>query len=804
MSLAPLLSHGGRCASPPCAAPNQTVFTFGHGRFTFITDSLVRLEWSPHALFDDRNTLTVINRASSPPPRATMTQLNATAVEVVGDSLTITFDDASGAVFDAGSLRVVAETDAGRVEWAPGAVQRNNLNGTYTSLDCYGDAPMDCIQQYEQRGANGPGWTFGLQPGLLARDGWTLLNDTATLRVEPSNITDFPWWSNSSTDAADLYFSAYGTDFRGALRDFAKLMGAPGLPPRANLGVWYSRYYRYSDETLQSEVIDGFKDAAVPLSLVSLDLDWHTEPTAPNCSSWGQLDFNSTLFPDPADFISGLHAQGLGLTVNVHLQGGTDACAQRYEEFVEEYHWRGPTNGTIACAMDDPRWVKTLYNVYLRQAPLQALDFLWPDYSGCGGASSPFATSSQHDIETMQLWSTYVLANMMRASGARPYVLSRHGGLGNHKWPALFSGDTFQHEGILSWETRNTASAANVLVGVSHDIGGNHFGSRCQPPGTGDGECAGASNRANYTSSEMFLRWVQFGVFTAVFRTHCDHCSRSPWLFPFHSTELADAYRLREALVPYLYTAMRVSVDTGVVPVHPVYYDAPALEPAYAFDAQYMFGDDIAVAPVSEMVGNASATVTMWAPPGAWTRWDGATSTPIVGPTTYSSAYAASQIPLLVRAGATIPLKDPLLDGSEAMPDLTWVVWPTMGAGRDLDAFVYEDDGVSLDFERGIGAFTRAHVSSAASRVTVTVDAVDGTFRGIRTSRAQAIQLRGVPPAVTSVDVNGVALAKCDTDCAVGWWRVNDGNSLLSPAGAIVARAGLRAVAEATTFTCEW
>lgn len=454
--------------------------------------------------------------------------------------------------------------------------------------------------------------------------------------------------------------------------------------------------------------------------------------------------------------------------------------------------------------MDDPLWVKTLYDVYLRSAPLQALDFLWPDYSGCGSSSSPYATSSQHDVETMQLWSTYVIASMMKAGGTRPYVLSRHGGFGNHRYPSLFSGDTFQHEGILSWETRNTASAANSLVGISHDIGGNHFGSRCQPPGNGDGECAGASNPSNFTSSELFLRWVQFGVFNTAFRTHCDHCTRSPWLFPFHAAELADAYRLREALVPYLYTAMRTSVDTGIVPVHPVYFDAPLLDDAYLFDAQYMFGDDILVAPISEMVGvNASVNATMWVPPGGWTRWDGSSPTPLTGPTTYSSSYAASQIPLLVRAGAIIPLKDPLLNVSAPMPDLTWVVWPTMG-GRDLDAFVYEDDGASLDFERGVGAVTRTHVTSSAAKVVVSVDAVDGTFPGMRTTRSQSIQLRGAPPALTSVDVNGVALAKCEQECAVGWWLVADGTSLLSPAGTIVARAGLLSVAETTTFTCEW
>ena len=794
-------------AAAASAAP-RTSFVFGHARFTFVTRALVRLEWSANSIFDDRPTLTVVNRASAEPPIVTLTHVNATAVRVKSDAVEVTFDDASGAIFNAASLRVVAMTTVGRVEWAPGSRQTSNLNGTYTSLDCYSDSPMDCIDQYDHGGVGGPGWTFGMQPGLLARDGWTVIDDTATLRVGLDG-----WWSNKTSDGADLYFVSYGHDFRCALRDLAIILGPPGVPPRASLGVWWSRYFAYSAASLQAEVVDGFAAARIPLAQLSCDLDWHKLPIAPSCTSWGNNDFNTTLFPDPIGFINSLHAQGIHLTVNLHPQNGIDPCNERYAAFIAALNWTGPVNGTIACAFDDRRYVDALWSTYFGASPLMELDFFWADYSGCGGTSAPYNGATQHDVETQQLWSTHVFASEQRRAGARPFVLSRYGGLGNHRTLVAFSGDTYQHESALSWQTRKTASAANVMVSVSHDIGGNHFGSRCQPPGQGDGECAGASDPTNATSSELFLRWVQFGVFTAVFRTHCDHCERRPWAFPLHAAALADAYRLREALVPYLYSAFVRARESGVVPIHPVYFDASADEGAFEHDAQYMFGDDILVAPITKMSSSSAGDGMPWAtylPAGSrWARWGVGSppEPPLVGPTVNVAMYAPSQIPVFVRAGAVIALKSPLADVSAPAPGLLiWTCWPTLGAGRDGAAAVLEDDGASLAFERGAVAVTLSRLASTHKSVTLTIAPTKGSFAGMPPTRAHGLQLRGVPAAMpTRVAFDGEPLPLCAAPCTFGWWRTNATTSpLLAPVGALNARAAARPTSAGAAFVILW
>ena len=154
---------------------------------------------------------------------------------------------------------------------------------------------------------------------------------------------------------------------------------------------------------------------------------------------------------------------------------------------------------------------------------------------------------------------------MKNARSRRGQAFSRYGGTGNHRAPHGFSGDTFQHEVALYWQVKTTQTAANVMWGYwSHDIGGFH-----------DGQGApGDHNPSNATGAELLLRWIQWGAVAPILRTHCDHCERRIWLFPYFEL-MRDAMRLRNALGPYLYTEARRFFDTAVAPVHPLYYEAP-------------------------------------------------------------------------------------------------------------------------------------------------------------------------------------------------------------------------------------
>ena len=184
-------------------------------------------------------------------------------------------------------------------------------------------------------------------------------------------------------------------------------------------------------------------------------------------------------------------------------------------------------------------------------------------------------------------WLNYVFfTDMERRGKNRPLLFHRWGGLGNHRYQIGFSGDAISVWESLAFQPQFTATAANVGFGYwSHDIGGHM-------PGP--------------VSPELYTRWIQFGVFSPILRTHTTknpESERRLWAYPdAYFSVMRDAYRLRYALIPYIYTEARKAFDTGISICRPMYYEHPGAEEAYAATGQYMFGDAMIVAPIATPV----------------------------------------------------------------------------------------------------------------------------------------------------------------------------------------------------------
>lgn len=373
---------------------------------------------------------------------------------------------AAGGGFSRASLRIAAAALPGGapLAWAPGDEQAANLLGTVTQMDCY-TTPAECFATYTAE--------LAASRGLLARDGWTVFDDSATTLRGPPRADGSRWWAPPRAGDVDLYFSAYGDDFRGALAGFASVMGAPELPPRAALGIFWSQNYPWTNITGNTSIVTGVLDqyAAldIPLSTLVLDMDWHVRHQSDaECATWGSWDFNTTAFPDPAGFLQWLNSSAnplghpLATSLNVHPQTGAYHCLERYAAFAAAANASSAHNETIPCDMASEAWINALWSVYYDAQPLSSTSFFWTDYGGCGG--------SEAGAPPQLLWSNTVYAEQRARSGAlRPLTFSRYGGWGN---PNIgFSGDTFQHELTLDFEIRMTPTAANALFGYwSHDM----------------------------------------------------------------------------------------------------------------------------------------------------------------------------------------------------------------------------------------------------------------------------------------------------------------------------------------------
>jgi len=311
----------------------------------------------------------------------------------------------------------------------------------------------------------------------------------------------------------------------------------------------------------------------------------------------------------------------------------------------------------------------------------------------------------------------------------------------------------------LAFQPWFTATAANVGYAYwSHDIGGHM-------PGAVD--------------PELYTRWVQFGAFSPVLRTHTTKnpdSERRIWAYPEpYSAAMRTAYQLREAMQPYLYTEARRTYDTGVAFLRPLYYDWPEEDAAYASKNEYLFGDQMIVSPVTapadKITGLTSETV--WLPKGEWIERP--TGKLFSGPTKVERSFTIDQIPVYVKAGTILPMQPGMLHtGEKPVDPLIVNVWP-LAPGETSSYQVYEDSGVSVDYQRGVFARTPVEVTQEGDTLRVEIGPVEGSYPGMLKMRSYELRLPGDwPPATVSVNGKAIPFAKPGEP---GGWTF-DGNTL--------------------------
>jgi alpha-glucosidase len=374
----------------------------------------------------------------------------------------------------------------------------------------------------------------------------------------------------------------------------------------------------------------------------------------------------------------------------------------------------------------------------------QGIDFWWLDWQ------QEQKTQMAGVMPTW--WLNYVHFTDQQREGKRPLLFHRWGGLGNHRYQIGFSGDTISVWDSLAFQPWFTATAANVGYAYwSHDIGGHM-------PGVVD--------------PELYTRWVQFGAFSPILRTHTTknpEAERRIWAYPEpYSSILRSTFQLRYALEPYLYTEARRTYDTGVAFFRPLYYDWPEEAAAYENKGEYIFGDQMLVAPVTAPAEKISglATEKVWLPKGEWIEWP--TGKHLTGPATVERSFSIEQTPVYVRAGAIVPMQPPMrYTGEKPVDPLIVNVWP-LEPGTSSSYSVYEDSGVSVEYQRGVFVRTPIKATQTGDTLCVEIGPVAGGYAGMLQKRGFEIRLPADwPPA--AVTVNGIAVKQAGATGKGGW-----------------------------------
>lgn len=718
------------CTLSPAIADNpkadaKAVVTSGNARFTVLTPQLIRMEWSADGQFEDRATLTFVNR-ETPVPEFKVRE-SKSKLTITTPALTLTY--LKNGKFSDKNLKAVFTLNGKEVVWTPGMENPQNLLGTTRTLD----------------GADGSKLKEPMEQGILSRAGWSLIDDSQRHVLTPDGSEWEEWVeARPEGDRQDLYLFAYGHDYKQALADYALVAGRAPMPPKYTLGYWWSRYWQYSDNEFV-DLVNKLKSMDVPIDVLIVDMDWHETWGLRKSNSpkdeygqrigWTGYTWQKELFPSPANFLKWTENEELKVALNLHPASGIQPYEAVYDDFTKEYGW-SEKGKSVPFKIDERKWADAYFKTVLEPMERDGVDFWWLDWQQWKESKYTPGLSN-----TFWLNHTFFNHAERQNPGLRPFIYHRWGGLGSHRYPLAFSGDTYATWPMLAYLPYFTATASNVNYGWwGHDIGGHMF-----------------HKTQKATDPELYTRWLQYGVFTPIFKTHSTkdpRIERCIWCFPDHMFLMRDAIRLRYTLAPYIYNAARENYDTGVGMCRPMYYDYPESDKAYETPEQFMFGNDILATTITQPVDSITglAPRTIWFPEGAW--FDCATGSMYEGGRTEELHYTLAENPHYAKAGSIIPM-NPATVKNLQQPCDTLVL--TFIPGGDGQLRHYEDDGMSQQYKTNY-AVTTVSKKQEGNTVRVRISPREGSFAGASDSRSYELRFPAVFPP-KSVKVNGKELA---------------------------------------------
>jgi alpha-D-xyloside xylohydrolase len=467
-------------------------------------------------------------------------------------------------------------------------------------------------------------------PFLLSSRGYGFLwNHPGIGRVELG--TTATRWVSEATRQWDYWVTAAGEP-AGLVRAYTGVTGRPPELPGWASGFWQCKLrYKTQDELLA--VAREYKRRGLPISVIVIDYFHWTRQ--------GDWKFDPGEWPDPAAMVAELEALGIKLMVSVWPT--VNPASENYAEMSElgllVANERGL--GLQLASWDRGSTTRVPMAFYDATNP-RARDYIWSkvrdNYLKYGirtwwlDACEPELVPEQTDNlryhlgPGLEVGNAYPMLhargfyeNMLAEGEQEVVLLCRSAWAGSQRYGALvWSGDI---DSTFEDLRRQIPAGLNIgLSGISWwttDIGGFKNGDITSP-----------------SFRELIVRWFQFGVFCPVFRLHgirepgtmvgSEQTGAANEVWAFGDTEY-DIIRhlmfLRERLRPYVLEQMRVAHSTGLPPMRPLFLSFPADPVSWEVEDQFMFGDDILVAPV---VTEGAREREVYLPPGSWRdAWTG-------------------------------------------------------------------------------------------------------------------------------------------------------------------------------------
>ena len=630
---------------------------------------------------------------------------------------------------------------------------------------------------------------------LQSIKGWGIYWENYSPTLFEDNAEGMSFTSESG-EGVDYYFM-YGGSADGVIAKMRELTGDVPMFPLWTYGFWQSKE-RYKTARETESIVDKYRELQVPLDGIIQDWQYWGSNYL-----WNAMDFLSEDFSNGKQMIDNVHKKHAHFMISIWASFGP--MTQQFRELEAKgllmpfETWPQSGISHVWPPMKDyPSGVKVydafspearaIYWKYLKKLYDYGTDAWWMD-STDPDFFDPRESDYEHKVyggtwrsqrNAFPLETVRGIYQSQRKdypnASKRVFIMTRSSYAGQqHYGSNMWSGDVNSSWDMLRKQV--PAGLSFTLTGnpnFNTDIGG-FFCSSYNTKGSG-------SAPKNPQFQELYVRWMQYGLFCPVFRSHGADAPREIWQFGQKGEPVYDAIekmiRLRFRLIPYLYsTAWQVTKNNDSY-MRPLFADFAADKKVWNMTDEFMFGRSILAAPIvdpqyteekvirtdamtgwdrkevnSEKVNSekldwtATKSAVKYLPKGA-TWYDFWTNKKYQGGKTVTLETSLDRVPMFVRAGSILPLGPEMqYVGEKAWDNLELRLYP----GADGTFTLYEDEGDSYNYERGV--YTTIPFVWKDKTNTLIIGARQGSFPGMLQTRKFTIVL----PDGTSktVDYNG-------------------------------------------------
>ncbi|NDL67513.1 glycoside hydrolase family 31 protein [Anaerotalea alkaliphila] len=521
------------------------------------------------------------------------------------------------------------------------------------------------------------------------------------------------------------YYVMLGEGIMDVTKTVSHLTGKTILPPKWTLGYSGSTMH-YTDspeaEKLLLSFVSQCREHDIPCSSFQLSSGYTSIGNKRYVFNW-----NNEKFPDPKRVSDAFRENGMELCANIKpaLLKDHPMYGELKEKGLFVKNRSGESEELVQFWDDTGAYVdftnKETFDWWKREVREKILEYgilstwndnnefeIWDEEAVVDWFGEKRSVRDIKPVLTLLMMKASYEAQKEFLPDQRPYLISRSGTLGMQKYVQTWSGDNRTSYKTIRYNTKmGIGLSLSGVYNIGHDVGGFS---------------------GNKPTEEMFVRWIQNGIFHPRFTIHSwndDGTVNEPWMYPEVLPIVRKLIKQRYALIPHLYDLLYKAHAHYEPIIRSTFMNYESDEKTFEENDDFMVGDSLLVATVMDE-GVRERSVYLPKEDRGW--YDMNTGLHYAGGQTVTVPAPLDEVPVMVRGGAVIPMNTGDITFDTKDKDArTFLVYPVKGTGT-TECWIYEDDGISMDYEKDLFKKIRFTVETTPEEIRVDIKA-EGDYK---------------------------------------------------------------------------